>query len=290
MIRATVSEQQVSERLDIFVQALVPQLSRSFVQKLSEQGRVYVNGNTEKTGYKLKAGDRITIDYDPSELEQIPRIDLPVIYEDDDCLVIDKPVGVLTHSKGGFNPEGTVATFVRSYIRNMEGERAGIVHRLDRATSGTIICAKHPAALAWLQKQFSQRRVKKTYFAIVSGQLKPDEAVIDMPIERNPAHPQTFHTSNSGKPALTTYRVVERTNTNDEVLLEPQTGRTHQLRVHLKQLGHPIIGDTIYGGNPADRLYLHAYSLEITLPNRERKTFVSPLPAAFAAFMEQNHG
>jgi 23S rRNA pseudouridine1911/1915/1917 synthase len=290
MIRAKVSETQAHERLDIFVQNLVPQLSRSFVQKLSERGLIHVNGGLEKTGYKLKAGDKITVDYDPTELDQVPAIDLPVIYEDDDCLVIDKPIGVLTHSKGGFNPEGTVATFVRGYIKNMEGERAGIVHRLDRATSGVIICAKHPAALSWLQKQFSQRKVKKTYFAFVSGQLDPEEAVIDMPIERNPAHPQTFHTSITGKPAVTTYRVVERTEKHDEVLLEPQTGRTHQLRVHLKQLGHPIVGDTVYGREAADRLYLHAYSLEITLPDRARKTFVSPLPAEFADFLEARHG
>jgi 23S rRNA pseudouridine1911/1915/1917 synthase len=289
MIAATVSEEQQGERLDIFVQSLVPQLSRSFVHKLSEQKRVRVNDGTEKAGYKLKTGDTVTVDYDPAELERIPDIDLPVIYEDDDCLVIDKPVGVLTHSKGGFNPEGTVATFVRRYIKHMEGERAGIVHRLDRATSGVIICAKHPIALAWLQKQFSQRKVKKTYFAIVRGQLQPDEAVIDMPIERNPAHPQTFHTSANGKPALTTYRVVERTENYDQVLLEPETGRTHQLRVHLRQVGHPIVGDMVYDGEPADRLYLHAYSLEITLPKRERKTFISPLPTEFADFMEHSH-
>lgn len=163
----------------------------------------------------------------------------------------------------------------------MNGERAGIVHRLDRATSGVMICAKTPEALSWLQKQFSQRKVKKSYAAVVEGVLKEEEAVIDMPIERNPRKPQLFRVGINGKPAATAYKVLKSNRKLSLLALKPTTGRTHQLRVHLEHLGHPILGDTFYGGKPADRLYLHASSLEITLPNRERKVFKVPMPPQF---------
>ena len=151
-----------AKRLDQYVVEQIPELSRAFAAKLIEQGKVLVNGEPNKAGYKPRPADKITIDYDVAEVEKIPDIDLPVIYEDEDCIVINKPVGVLTHSKGAFNPEATVATFLRSRIDGMSGGRAGIVHRLDRATSGIIICAKNPLALSFLQKQFSQRKAKKT--------------------------------------------------------------------------------------------------------------------------------
>lgn len=167
----------------------------------------------------------------------------------------------------------------------MEGNRAGIVHRLDRATSGVMIVAKTPAALSWLQKQFSQRKAKKTYLAIVAGTMREQEAVIDMPIERNPKAPATFRVGANGKHALTHYRVLQTGNSYSLLELKPETGRTHQLRVHLQQLGHPIVGDTLYGGKTAERLFLHAHQLEITLPNRERKTFASPMPDIFKRTM-----
>lgn len=268
-------------RLDQYVAGELPELSRASAAKLIEQGKVEVNGEIQtKAGYKLRQGDAVTIDYDAAPPE-IPDIELEVLYEDDDCVVINKPVGLLTHSKGAFNPEATVATWLGSRIRDMEGERAGIVHRLDRATSGVLIAAKHPEALSWLQKQFSQRRTKKTYAAVVQGRFKEAEAIIDMPIERNPKKPQTFRVGSNGKPALTAYKVVMEGEKLTLVELKPTTGRTHQLRVHLEHLGHPIVGDVLYGGKPADRLYLHAESLEITLPNRERKVFTVPIPAGF---------
>jgi 23S rRNA pseudouridine1911/1915/1917 synthase len=222
------------------------------------------------------------VDYDPSELDQIPTIDLPVLYEDDDCVVINKPIGVLSHSKGAFNPEATVATWLLSRLRDgLSGERAGIVHRLDRATSGVMIAAKTPTALAWLQKQFSQRRTHKTYFAVITGHMPHQHAMIEMPIERNPHKPQTFRAHTGGKSALTEYWVREVTDRYSLLELQPQTGRTHQLRVHLSTIGHPIVGDTIYGGKLAERLYLHAERLELTLPNHERKAFEALLPDSF---------
>lgn len=277
-----------AQRLDQRVIELVPELSRSYAVKLIEQGKVSVNDKTiTKAGQKLKEADVVLVDYDAKELEAIPDITLPVLYEDDDCVVINKPVGLLTHSKGAFNPEATVATWLKRYVKDMEGERAGIVHRLDRATSGVMICAKSPDALSWLQKQFSQRKVKKEYIAIVSGELTEAHAVIEIPIERNPKKPQTFRVGSNGKSASTEYKVIETTEALSELELRPQTGRTHQLRVHLNHIGHPILGDKLYGGADAERLFLHAKSLEITLPSRERKTFTAPLPDSFAAIMKQ---
>jgi 23S rRNA pseudouridine1911/1915/1917 synthase len=278
-----------AQRLDQRVIELLPLLSRGFAVKLIEQGKVTVDGEPVlKAGYKLRLGERVSVDYVQEEQPPIESIDLPILYEDDDCIVINKPLGVLTHSKGDFNPEATVASFLRERVADLDGSRAGIVHRLDRATSGVMICAKTSEALSFLQKQFSLRKVKKKYIAIVSGHLANEHAVIDMPIERNPKKPQTFRVGANGKSALTEYHVLE---TNDKLsLLElaPQTGRTHQLRVHLNHLGHPILGDTFYGGKPAERLFLHALSLEITLPNRERKTFSAILPESFAEAMKQN--
>jgi len=280
-----ISDDQAHGRLDVFVAGKMPELSRAFIQKLCDTAKINVNGTVVKAGYKLKVGDTVRVEYDLKQLEQIPNITLPILYEDDDCIVIDKPIGLLTHSKGEFSAEATVATWLRSFIKDMAGNRAGIVHRLDRATSGVMICAKTSEGLGWLQKQFSQRKVKKTYLAIVQGDMREVEALIDMPIERNPKAPATFRVGANGKHAQTYYRVLQTNNGYSLLELKPTTGRTHQLRVHLSQLGHPIVGDTLYGGKPADRLFLHAYQLEITLANRERKTFESPVPAEFRATM-----
>jgi RluA family pseudouridine synthase len=202
-------------------------------------------------------------------------------------LVINKPIGLLSHSKGTFNSEATVATWLEDHFKGEKHNRAGIVHRLDRATSGVMIVAKNEEAYKWLQKQFSSRKVKKAYVAIVSGHLTHSEAIIDLPIERNPKAPQSFRVGPSGKSASTEYSVLSSNDNSSLIELRPTTGRTHQLRVHLAHLGHPIVGDTIYKGKPADRLYLHAKSLEITLPSKERKVFEVPLPKEFKLYM--NH-
>ncbi len=259
-------------------------LSRSFVASLIDQGKVRLNKNVcYKSSTKVHEGDKINLDFSPQQLTDIPEISLPILYEDDDCLVIEKPIGLLTHSKGAFNPEATVSSFIRPYTKEMEDNRGGIVHRLDRITSGVLICAKTPEALTWLQKQFSQRKNKKTYYAVVQGKPQPNKALIDIPIERNPNKPQTFRAGVNGKTAKTTYE-VEQTNGNYSLLkLQPETGRTHQLRVHMSYIKHPILGDELYGGQPAERVYLHANKLEITLPNRQRKVFECPVPDLFKA-------
>lgn len=278
------SEQEpaTSERLDHYVVHQLPELSRSAAEKLIETENVRVNGAVvTKPAYKVRPDDKVVIDYAPGS-PLAPAIDLPVLYEDKSCVVVNKPAGVLTHSKGAFNPEATVATWLRSRVHGLTGERAGIVHRLDRATSGVMICAKTPEAQAWLQKQFSQRKVKKTYVAVVAGELNQPQAIIDMPIERNPKKPQTFRVGANGKAAITEYNVLQTDGVLSLLELTPTTGRTHQLRVHLRHLAHPILGDELYDGQAADRLYLHARSLEITLPNKQRKLFEVPVPSEFA--------
>ena len=150
-----------------------------------------------------------------------------------------------------------------------------------------MICAKNTDALSWLQKQFGQRKVKKTYVAIVKGTFKQPHALIDMAIERNPKMPQKFRVGVNGKTAQTEYKVLSTTEKYSFVELKPTTGRTHQLRVHLHHIGHPIVGDSLYDGETAPRLFLHAKELEITLPNRERQTFSAAVPPEFQEFMER---
>ncbi len=275
-----VDELSAGKRFDIVATEMLPMLSRAYVHVLIEGKRILFNGKQEKAGHKLREGDVITTDFEESEIDDIADIDLPIIYEDEDVLVINKPEGVISHSRGRYWNEPSVASFVRQKT-NQEGERSGIVHRLDRATSGVMICAKNAEALSFLQKQFSQRKTKKTYTAIVKGHMKLTEAIIDMPIERNPKAPSTFRVGANGKPSQTKYSVVESRRGYDIVQLQPVTGRTHQLRVHLAYQQHPIVGDTLYDGEPADRLFLHASSLELTLPGGERKIFETPLPKAF---------
>jgi 23S rRNA pseudouridine1911/1915/1917 synthase len=204
------------------------------------------------------------------------------VYEDEHVIVINKPVGVLTHSKGELNDEFTVAEFVRpktSY--KQDSNRPGIIHRLDRATSGIIICAKDDETASMLQRQFTDRTLKKQYVAVLEGVPKVSEAVVDLPIGRNPNAPSTFRVDVNGKSAQTTYHVLKQTDTRALVDLRPKTGRTHQLRVHMAYLGTPILGDTVYGKKKADRMFLHAASLEVTLPGGKRETFSAPIPQEF---------
>lgn len=272
-------------RLDVYVVSQLPDRPRTHARRLIDAGKVLVNGTAvTKASYHIKSTDKIKIN-DSDEKLEIPKIDIPIIYEDDDCVVIDKPLGMLSHSKGAYNPEATVATWLADKYGSKGGSRDGIVHRLDRATSGVMICAKTDTALSWLQKQFSTRKVKKTYIAVIQGTLKPEQAIIDMPIERNPKHPQKFRVGQNGKASTTQYETIAQFDVGKRrfslVELKPTTGRTHQLRVHLDHQGHPIVGDTFYDGLKAERLYLHAKELELTLPSKERKIFSSPLPADF---------
>ncbi|HMS23515.1 MAG TPA: RluA family pseudouridine synthase [Candidatus Saccharibacteria bacterium] len=274
-----------SERLDLFLVGMIPELSRSSIQKLCDSGKVLVNNEQKPTKYKVKMGDEIKVYFDPKELDEIPKIDLPVLYEDEDCIVIDKPSGILTHSKGSFNPEATVATFIRDKISDIDSERAGIVHRLDRGTSGVIICAKNQKSLDYLQKQFADRKTVKKYIAIIEGTIEPSKAIIDMPIARDVRNPKSFCVKTNGKESITAYELQQQSSHYSLLVLTPKTGRTHQLRVHLSHQKHPIVGDELYGGKPFSRILLHAKELTISLPEGKTTTFESKLPAEFIDIM-----
>lgn len=291
MSKETITEFEVGKRLDKALAAAYPQYSRSALEKLIDSGSVTVNGDTVKTKYKLKTGDVVEADLAVFN-QSPPEIDLPIIYEDDDVVVINKPAGLLTHAKGTLHNEATVATWLKTYYARMnpaagmilakqvfwESNRAGIVHRLDRGTSGVMICAKHEAAQIHLQKQFANRNVKKTYVAVINGSLSEQSGLIDIPIERNPKKPASFRAGPNGKSAQTEFSVVKTSADRSLVKLKPYTGRTHQLRVHLAYLKHPIVGDDLYDGEPAERLMLHAKELEVTLPSGARKVFTADVP------------
>lgn len=267
-------------RLDIVLAENYPDTSRSTWQKHIKAGRVQVNGNpTTSPRHEVVPTDAIALNL-PEEADHSSE-SLPIIYLDDAVIVVSKPVGVLTHSKGALNDEFTVADFFRRYTNvGLDTNRPGIVHRLDRDTSGIIAGARTEAAARLLARQFAERKTKKTYKAILSGHLKQKQATIELPIDRNPSAPSTFRVDPKGKMAITSYTVLAESKTETLVELRPITGRTHQLRVHMTYLGAPIKGDRVYG-KPSDRLYLHAEKLEITIPEGDRRIFEAPLPEEF---------
>lgn len=267
-------------RLDLEVATRYPEISRSTWQKHIKAGHVSVNGEVQLSPkHDIVATDSIAVAI--PDATDFSKDELPILYIDDNVIVINKPIGVLSHSKGAMNDEFTVADFFRRYSSyNLDTNRPGIIHRLDRDTSGVMIGARNAETATLLQKQFADRKTTKTYLAIVDGVPKAAKAQIDLPIGRNPSAPSTFKVDVKGKPALTKYEVLAETANNALVRLYPRTGRTHQLRVHLKYINTPVMGDKVYG-RAADRLYLHALSLEITIPTSDRQIFVAPVPEAF---------
>lgn len=267
-------------RLDAYLSEIYPQTSRSTWQKYIKAGYVSVDGTvvtTSKHETHPTSSITLAIPNAPNHSDST----LPIIYLDENVIVVNKPVGVLTHAKGALNDEFTVADFFRRYTTyNLDTNRPGIVHRLDRDTSGVIIGARNQETATRLQKQFADRTVKKTYLAILDGIPKQTTALIDLPIARNPSAPSTFRVDAKGKPATTHYHVLAHVGATSLVELRPRTGRTHQLRVHMAYLTTPIRGDRVYGA-ASDRLYLHAKELEITIPTGQRKTFIAPVPEAF---------
>lgn len=270
-------------RLDSVLADNYPAYSRSTWQKYIKTGCVSVNGAPV---YSINMGvteiDDISVQL-PNSVDYSEK-ELPILYIDNDVIVIDKPAGILTHTKGELNDEFTAADFFRRYTTfGVSSNRPGIVHRLDRDTSGVLMGARNPAAAAFLQAQFSARKIKKYYSAVIMGQLKEPRAEIDLPIGRNPSAPSTFRVDPKGKSAVTYYTVLAGNAACSLVRLQPVTGRTHQLRVHMAYLGHPILGDRVYG-KPAERLFLHAERLEVTLPGGAARTFQAPLPPEFTEF------
>jgi 23S rRNA-/tRNA-specific pseudouridylate synthase len=424
-IHYTITDDDGVVRVDKFLAQLHPEYSRAALAKLFVLNLIKLKGEPIQPGHKLRPGT--TFEYDLGPLQAKPEvIPLPIIFEDDNVIVVNKPSGIISHARGKFWQEASVASFVRqkankshesrdmsqdkrtksstciSYIVGFEAnleeklgsfcriiesdeehialefhaekkshfvaviteflkpgywneyickdeivfifkdvsgtvntfrleeknkkevtklcrqyakkdfksitsmlksnrtyatspildsylvthasashERGGIVHRLDRATSGVMICAKNEAALSFLQKQFSARQVQKTYIAVVAGKPKLETAIIDAPIARNLNDPKRFTVQEDGKPAQTEYRILKSNEAYSTLELKPKTGRTHQLRVHLLHLGLPIVGDELYGGEPCSRLLLHAKSLMITLPDNSQMTFEADLPQEF---------
>lgn len=259
-------------RLDVLAKEFYKSYNRSTLQKFIESGFMSVDGEVVlKPSATFQRG--VKLDLKVPEVMKNADLVPEVIYEDDNVLVVNKPSGLLSEAKGEYCPERTLADF-------------GLVcHRLDRDTSGVMILAKSEEVQKFLKKQFQARTVHKKYYAVVGGgPLKLDEARIDLPMIRNMKRPTTFLVDANGKEAETFYRVLKKSEDGLRSLVElrPTTGRTHQLRVHMKYLGHPIVGDMVYEGEPADRLYLHAGELEITLPGGVRKVFTAPVPREFS--------
>jgi 23S rRNA pseudouridine1911/1915/1917 synthase len=268
------------KRLDLLLAERFAEQSRSTWQKHIKAGHVSVNGEIE-TSPKRDVTERDQITTSVPDATDFSQHELPIVYLDDNVIVINKPVGVLSHSKGALNDEFTVADFFRRYTTvGLDTNRPGIIHRLDRDTSGIMIGARNPETAHLLQKQFADRKAKKTYIAVVDGHLGEQTAKIDLPIGRNPSAPSTFRVDARGKNAITEYEVLAANDHNSLVELRPATGRTHQLRVHMAYLNTPITGDRVYG-KEADRLYLHALRLEITIPQGDRRVFEAPLPTVF---------
>ena len=275
-------------RLDIYLSTKFDTtISRSLWQKYIKAGYVSVNSKVVTTPkFEVDETDEIALNLPEKEQADV---DLPILYEDDDVIVVNKPSGLLTHAKGGLSDEPTVAEIIRQKTSFAIGtDRPGIVHRLDRDTSGLLIIAKNPESATHLQRQFAERTAKKTYVAITDGKPKLNAAKIDLPIGRNPSAPSTFRIDPNGKPAQTTYHVLAENDTQSLVKLKPATGRTHQLRVHLAHLNAPILGDRVYGKSSDCRMMLHAQKLEITLPSGERKVFEAAVPDEFKKFFPED--
>lgn len=268
---------------------------RSLVQKLIKTGVAMVNGEVvTRPARSISEADNVVFQPPPApdEGKWLAGFSRYVIYADDNVIVVNKPAGMLVHAKGGIANELTVADYVRSQFdpdelaNNAGNNRLGIVHRLDRTTSGVMICARNLATASYLSRQFAERKVKKVYLALVSCLPRHQAARINLPIRRSRQAPAIFVVNGSGKVAITDYTVQKEYPDGRAFLkLRPLTGRTHQLRVHLAYLGCPIVGDAVYGhAHYGDRLMLHAYQLEISIPGQDgakRRIFTAPLPADF---------
>lgn len=306
----TTEDGDVGTRLDAYLASKIETWSRSRIQRLIDNGDVLVGGKIAKSSHKLRAGDVLDVELTPATPRHFPpeNIPLDIIYEDDDVVVVNKPAGLVVHPGAGI-PGGTLANALAFHFAGLaeisarRGTiRPGIVHRLDKNTSGLLVVAKTEEAHESLSEQFSSRAVFKSYVALVHGQMAQDEAQIAEPIGRDPKHRTRMAVVRGGRPAQSRYRV--RTSFDRFSLLEVviKTGRTHQIRVHLAFIKHPVIGDELYGSgrdktvadpvirsriNKLGRLFLHAEQLAFNHPRTgERLKFEAPIPADLAALLE----
>ncbi len=273
-------------RLDRYVCQTCPELSRTYAQKLITEGYITVNDRKGKAGLKLNAGDRLTIVIPPVPTSSLSpeAIPLNIIYEDDDVLAIDKPAGLTVHPAPG-HPSHTLVNAILSHFPNLpdtgEPLRPGIVHRLDKDSSGVMVVAKNSAAQANLIEQFKVHSVIKVYRALVKGHLTPEDGVIEAPIGRDPRNRKRMAVVTGGKEARTQYHVIKYIGDYTLLEIRPETGRTHQIRVHLKAIGYPVVGDKMYGVRlpHLSRQFIHAHRLGFNLPSTGKYVeFKSELP------------
>jgi 23S rRNA pseudouridine1911/1915/1917 synthase len=285
------------ERLDRWLASQLPDRSRSEIQRWIGEGRVTVGGKLEKASHKLAVGDAVVVRVpaaEPYDVEPEP-IPLEIVYEDDDLLVIDKPAGLVVHPSPGHR-HGTLVHAVLYHCPDLEGvggaHRPGIVHRLDKDTSGLILVAKNDRAHRDLQAQFKGREVQKTYLALVYGRISPPSGEIAAAVGRDIRERKRMAIVEGGRAAVTRYETLGCYRKCTLLACRPLTGRTHQIRVHLAHIGHPIVGDGVYGGRrrpsvPCPRQFLHAHRIRFRLPaTGEEVELTSPLPPDLQAVLE----
>ena len=286
-----VQKEEANKRIDVYLSNKNNEMSRVAIQRLIESKKILVNEKQTKPSYRIQENDKITLEEEePQEVEiKAQDIPIPIIYEDEDIIVVNKPKGLVVHPANG-NPDGTLVNAImaicKESLSGIGGEiRPGIVHRLDKDTSGILIIAKNDKAHINLSEQIKNHQVKKTYIAIVRGIVKENQATINMPIGRSPKDRKKMAVIKNGKVAITHFKVLERFVKDNCSLLEVQieTGRTHQIRVHLSEIGYPIIGDSTYSSGKnkwkIEGQCLHAKSLEFTHPTTGRKMKLeAPIP------------
>lgn len=276
-------------RLDRFVAERYPEFSRSYIQRAIKDGHITVNGRPAKDSLKLKQGDRV-LAIIPSSRSSSPSpedIPLNIVYEDGDLMVIDKPAGMTVHPAPGHSRH-TLVNAVMAHCPELAGsgsDRPGIVHRLDKNTSGLMVVVKNDGARQFVMNQFKSRSVLKRYIVLVHGHLSPEQGVIEAPIGREPSSRKRMSVVGDGRDARTNYRVLRHIDGYTLLEVTPQTGRTHQIRVHLSAIGYPVVDDDVYGRKASsslslNRQFLHACHLGFRLPSSDEWVeFHSDLPA-----------
>ena len=284
-------------RLDSYIAKKYNKLSRTMIQKLIEEGNILVNGNKKKLSYKVSLDDEITINVPEAEETDIKpeNIPLDIIYEDDDIIVINKPKGLVVHPANG-NPDGTLVNAImaicKESLSGIGGKiRPGIVHRLDKDTSGILIVAKNDKAHINLSNQIKNREMKKIYIALVRGVVNENEATIDMPIGRSTKDRKKMAVRKDGKEAITHFKVLKRFPKYTLLEVKIDTGRTHQIRVHMAEIGHPVVGDVVYSNGKNDfgvvGQMLHAKSLDFKHPITGKQMHLeAELPKYFKDILE----
>lgn len=287
-INRKVSKGEAGERIDLLVADWLDSLSRNRVQKLIRGKKITVNGKAVKASHSVGKGEKISIilpdENDGTEL--VPQsIDFDVLYEDQHIIGVNKPPGLVVHPGPG-HPDGTLVNGLLDHCGSLpetdNPRRPGIVHRLDKETSGVLVGAKTEQAYNNLVEQFKNRSVFKEYLGRVQGVFEEDQGVINAPVGRSRRDKTKMAVTVSGKPATTRFSVWREINGDSLLKIYPQTGRTHQIRVHMNYIGHPIVGDSRYGGKEAERMFLHAYKLRITHPESTQSLELeAPIPALF---------